>query len=95
MFFCNTGAEAVDGAIKLARTVTGRPGIIAFRRGFHGRTLAPTSLTTAKGKYREGYEPLLGGVHDRALRPTADVGPRSTRSTPRRLQTRRTTPSRR
>lgn len=62
VFFCNTGAEAVDGALKLARRATGRPGIIAFRRAFHGRTLAATSLTTAKGKYREGYEPLLSSV---------------------------------
>jgi 4-aminobutyrate aminotransferase len=63
VFFCNSGAEAVDGSIKLARKVTGRPGIVAFRRGFHGRTLAATTLTTAKDKYREGYEPLLPGVH--------------------------------
>jgi 4-aminobutyrate aminotransferase len=63
VFFCNSGAEAVDGALKLARKVTGRPGIIAFRRAFHGRTLAATSLTTAKGRYREGYEPLLPGVY--------------------------------
>jgi len=62
VFFCNTGAEAVDGAIKMARKVTGRPGIVAFRGGFHGRTIGATSLTTAKGKYREGYEPLMGGV---------------------------------
>lgn len=62
VFFCNTGAEAVDGTLKLARRATGRPGIIAFRRGFHGRTLAATSLTTAKGKYRQGYEPLLPSV---------------------------------
>jgi 4-aminobutyrate aminotransferase len=62
VFFCNTGAEAVDGAIKLARRVTGRPGIVAFRGGFHGRTLGAVSLTTAKAKYREGYEPLLGAV---------------------------------
>lgn len=62
VFFCNTGAEAVDGAIKLARKVTGRPGIVAFRGGFHGRTFGAMSLTTAKGKYRAGYEPLLGGV---------------------------------
>src|SRR5207247_5566315 len=60
VFFCNSGAEAVDGSLKLARKVTGKPGVIAFRRAFHGRTLAATSLTTAKGKYREGYEPLLG-----------------------------------
>ncbi len=63
VFFCNSGAEAVDGSVKLARRVTGRPGIIAFRRAFHGRTLAATTLTTAKAKYREGYEPLLPSVY--------------------------------
>lgn len=62
-FFCNSGAEAVDGSLKLARYVTGKPGIIAFSRAFHGRTLAATSLTTAKKKYREGYEPLLPSVY--------------------------------
>jgi 4-aminobutyrate aminotransferase len=62
VFFCNTGAEAVEGAIKLARRVSGRPGVIAFRGGFHGRTLGALSLTTAKAKYREGYEPLVGAV---------------------------------
>ncbi len=62
VFFCNSGAEAVDGSLKLARKATGKPGVIAFRRAFHGRTLAATSLTTAKGKYREGYEPLLPSV---------------------------------
>ena len=63
VFFCNSGAEAVDGALKMARKLTGRPGIVAFRRAFHGRTLAATSLTTAKGRYREGYEPLLPCVY--------------------------------
>ncbi|HKA83110.1 MAG TPA: aminotransferase class III-fold pyridoxal phosphate-dependent enzyme [Acidimicrobiales bacterium] len=63
VFFCNSGAEAVDGALKLARKTTGRPDVIAFRRAFHGRTLAATTLTTAKGRYREGYEPLLPGVY--------------------------------
>jgi 4-aminobutyrate aminotransferase len=62
VFFCNSGAEAVDGGVKLARRVTGRPGIVAFRGAFHGRTLGAVSLTTAKGKYREGYEPLVGGI---------------------------------
>lgn len=62
VFFANTGAEVIDGAVKLARRVTGRPAIVAFRGAFHGRTLGATSLTTAKGKYREGYEPLMGGV---------------------------------
>jgi 4-aminobutyrate aminotransferase len=63
VFFCNSGAEAVDGALKLARKTTGRPDVIAFRRAFHGRTLAATTLTTAKGRYREGYEPLFPGVY--------------------------------
>ena len=69
VFFCNTGAEAVDGTLKLARRATGKPGVIAFRRAFHGRTLAATSLTTAKGRYREGYEPLLPSV---AIAPYCD-----------------------
>lgn len=63
VFLCNTGAEAVDGAIKLARRTTGRPGIVAFHRAFHGRTMGATSLTTAKAAYQEGYGPLLPGVH--------------------------------
>lgn len=62
-FLCNSGAEAVDGAIKLARAATGRPGIVAFRGAFHGRTMGATSLTTAKAKYRTGYDPLLPSVH--------------------------------
>jgi 4-aminobutyrate aminotransferase len=62
VFFCNSGAEAVDGALKLSRMVTGCGGVIAFTGGFHGRTLAATTLTTTKAKYREGYEPLLPSV---------------------------------
>jgi 4-aminobutyrate aminotransferase len=63
VFFSNSGTEAVDGALKLARATTGKPGVIAFRRGFHGRTMAATTLTTAKAKYRAHYEPLLPGVY--------------------------------
>ncbi|MGH9001384.1 MAG: aspartate aminotransferase family protein [Acidimicrobiia bacterium] len=63
VFLCNSGAEAVDGSLKLARRATGRGGVVAFRRAFHGRTLAATSLTTAKAKYQEGYQPLLPSVH--------------------------------
>lgn len=63
VFLCNSGAEAVDGAIKLARRTTGKPGIVAFRRGFHGRTMGATTLTTAKAAYQDGYGPLLPGVH--------------------------------
>jgi 4-aminobutyrate aminotransferase len=63
VFLCNSGAEAVDGAIKLARRTTGKPGIVAFRRGFHGRTMGATTLTTAKAAYQDGYGPLLPSVH--------------------------------
>jgi 4-aminobutyrate aminotransferase len=63
VFLCNSGAEAVDGAIKFARIATGRPGIVAFRRAFHGRTLGATTLTTAKARYRQGYDPLVPSVH--------------------------------
>jgi 4-aminobutyrate aminotransferase len=59
----NSGSEAVDGALKLARRVTGRPGIVAFRGGFHGRTFGATSVTTSALNYRIGYEPLLPGVY--------------------------------
>lgn len=63
VFFCNSGAEAVDGAWKMARYITGCPDIVAFRGAFHGRTLAATSLTTTKDKYRKEYQPLMEGVH--------------------------------
>jgi 4-aminobutyrate aminotransferase len=63
VFFANSGAEAVEGAIKLARYVTGRPGLIAFHGAFHGRTYGALSLTASKGYYRERYEPLLPAVY--------------------------------
>ncbi len=63
VFFLNSGSEAIDASLKLARRVTGRPGIIAFRGGFHGRTFGATSVTTSNLNYRTGYEPLLPGVH--------------------------------
>ncbi|GAB4485385.1 MAG: aspartate aminotransferase family protein [Anaerolineales bacterium] len=58
VFFCNSGTEAVEAAIKFARVSTGRSGIIAAMRGFHGRTLGSLSATHNK-KYREGFEPLV------------------------------------
>jgi 4-aminobutyrate aminotransferase len=63
IMFLNSGSEAIDGALKLARRVTGRPGIIAFRGGFHGRTFGATSVTTSNINYRTGYEPLLPSVY--------------------------------
>ncbi|MDR3210075.1 MAG: aspartate aminotransferase family protein [Oscillospiraceae bacterium] len=62
-FFSNGGAEATDGAIKLARAYTHRPSIIAFKGSFHGRTIGATSVTSSNSKYRKYYEPLMGGVH--------------------------------
>ncbi|WP_108669171.1 aspartate aminotransferase family protein [Peribacillus acanthi] len=63
VFFSNSGGEAIDGAIKLARAATGRPGIIAFEGSFHGRTLGATAITASSSKYRKYYEPILGEVY--------------------------------
>jgi len=62
-FFGNSGSEAVEGCIKLARSVTNRPGIIAFIGGFHGRTYGAASLTASKSSYRIGLEPFLSSVY--------------------------------
>ncbi len=62
-FFGNSGAEAVEGSLKLARYVSGRPGIIAFDGGFHGRTYGAASVTSVKAKYRRHYEPFVPGVY--------------------------------
>ncbi len=61
-FFSNSGAEAVEASIKLARQATGRTNIIVFQGGFHGRTVGAMSLTTSKTIYRVGYQPLMAGV---------------------------------
>lgn len=62
LFFMNSGAEAVEAGMKLARKVTGRQGIVAFRGAFHGRTMGSVTYTTSKAKYRQGYHPLLPSV---------------------------------
>lgn len=59
-FFCNSGAEANEGAIKLARKFTGKGEIIAMENSFHGRTLAMITAT-GQHKYKKGFEPLPGG----------------------------------
>jgi 4-aminobutyrate aminotransferase len=61
-FFSNSGAEAVEGSLKLARQATGRPNVIVFQGSFHGRTVGTMSLTTSKTIYRSGYQPLMPGV---------------------------------
>jgi 4-aminobutyrate aminotransferase len=63
VFWANSGAEAVEGAIKLAKVATGRPAIIAFRGAFHGRTHAAMSVTSSRSKVRGHYEPLLAGIY--------------------------------
>lgn len=61
-FFSNSGAEAVEGAVKLARHATGRANIIVFQGSFHGRTNQTMAMTTSKTVYRVGYQPLASGV---------------------------------
>ncbi|HMQ32413.1 MAG TPA: aminotransferase class III-fold pyridoxal phosphate-dependent enzyme, partial [Chloroflexaceae bacterium] len=58
VFLCNSGAEAVEAALKFARLLTGRPGVVATRRGFHGRTMGALSATW-EPKYREPFAPLV------------------------------------
>ncbi|WP_337313049.1 aspartate aminotransferase family protein [Candidatus Aeolococcus gillhamiae] len=63
VFLNNSGAEAVESSIKLARRATGRTDVIAFTGGFHGRTYGALTLTASKAKYRNGVGPFLPGVH--------------------------------
>ena len=65
-FLSNSGAEAVEAAVKLARIATGRPVILAFRYGYHGRTGQTMALTSAKDVYRGHFEPLPGSVYHTA-----------------------------
>jgi len=61
-FFANSGAEAVEGAVKLAKQATGRQNIIVFQGSFHGRTHLTMAMTTSKTVYRTRYQPLVAGV---------------------------------
>lgn len=60
VFLCNSGTEAVEAAIKFARLATGRPGVVAARNGFHGRTMGALSATW-RPEYRRPFEPLVPG----------------------------------
>lgn len=62
-FFANSGSEAVEAALRLARQATGRPGIVVFHGGFHGRTVAAATMTTSGTRFSAGFSPLMGGVH--------------------------------
>jgi len=62
-FFSNSGAEAVEGAIKLAKQATGRSNVVVFQGSFHGRTHLTMSMTTSKTIYRAGHNPLVPGIY--------------------------------
>ncbi|KDF35206.1 4-aminobutyrate aminotransferase [Klebsiella aerogenes MGH 77] len=61
--FFSTGAEAVENAVKIARAHTGRPGVIAFGGGFHGRTYMTMALTGKVAPYKLGFGPFPGSVY--------------------------------
>ena len=62
-FYANSGAEATEGAVKLAKQATGRPNVIVFQGSFHGRTHLAMAMTTSKTGYRAGHSPLPAGVY--------------------------------
>jgi len=74
LFFTNSGTEAVEAALKLARYASGRPNVVAFAGGFHGRTLGSLSVSTSKAAFRTRHEPLGGGVYVVPY-PRAELGP--------------------
>ena len=63
LFLSNSGAEAIEASVKLAKAATRRPLVVAFRGGFHGRTHGTMALTSSGVRIRGHYEPLMGGVH--------------------------------
>lgn len=63
LFFANSGSEAVEAALRLTRQATGRPNVVVFHGGFHGRTVATASMTTSGTRFSAGFSPLMSGVH--------------------------------
>ena len=61
-FLCQSGTESVEGALKLARYVTGRPRFIGFLGGFHGRTMGSLAFTSSKYTQQKGFFPTMPGV---------------------------------
>jgi 4-aminobutyrate aminotransferase/(S)-3-amino-2-methylpropionate transaminase len=62
-FFVNSGAEAVENAIKIARSYTGRPGVLAFENAFHGRTMLAMSLTSKINPYKKNFGPFVPEIY--------------------------------
>jgi 4-aminobutyrate aminotransferase len=73
-FFANSGSEATEGAVKLAKQVTGRPNIIVFTGSFHGRTHLTMAMTTSKTAYRAGHGPLPSGIFVAPFPAALDYG---------------------
>lgn len=73
-FFANSGAEATEAAVKLARQATRRPNVIVFSGSFHGRTAQTMAMTTSKNGYRAGHQPLPAGVFVAPFPHTAATG---------------------
>jgi 4-aminobutyrate aminotransferase len=73
VFLSNSGTEAVEGAIKLARYATKRQNLVAFLGAFHGRTYGSVSLTASKAKYHAGFGPMLPGVYHAPFGHVADL----------------------
>jgi 4-aminobutyrate aminotransferase len=73
VFLGNSGTEAVEGSIKLARYATGRQYIVAFLGAFHGRTYGSVSLTASKAKYHTGFGPMLPGIFHAPFGHVADL----------------------
>ena len=63
VYFSNAGAEANEGAMKLAKYATHRPVIISMKNAFHGRTMATATITTSNAAYRKYYEPMMPSVY--------------------------------
>jgi 4-aminobutyrate aminotransferase len=73
VFLGNSGTEAVEGSIKLARFVTKRQNLVAFLGAFHGRTYGSVSLTASKAKYHAGFGPMLPGVYHAPFGHVSDL----------------------
>ena len=73
-FFANSGSEATEAAVKLAKQVTGRPNIIVFSGSFHGRTHLTMAMTTSKTAYRAGHGPLPSGIFVAPFPSALDFG---------------------